>query len=327
MNVPPTEFIRVIPDDLRGMVTALFEKANVPGAEARLIADLLVGSDLRGVFSHGTHQTAGYVRSMLNGRINPCANVRLVSESPTTAVFDGDGGLGYVPAYRAAHAAVDKARAFGLGAGICGNHGHFGAAGNYSRIPLASGCIGFAVSSHVRDPRPDAGIWTMGGGSPMSFAFPAGSGPPVVLDMATSFSWGFGSKEEFEAAFSKMPDLFFKSLGLGVVCHGLGGILARISLLEKKGRTYEGATQGAFVLAIEVSRFMPRETFFQEIEEFVRGCRRMQPFPGYERAELPGGPEWEREREWARVGIPVGRAHQANLEEIARELDVPVPWH
>lgn len=54
--------------------------------------------------------------------------------------------------------------------------------------------------------------------------------------------------------------------------------------------------------------------------------RQMQPFPGCERAELPGGPEWEREREWARSGVPVAPDHQAALEAIARELEVPVPW-
>lgn len=326
MNLPPKEFIRVMPEDLRALGKVLFEKAHMPTEDARLMAELLVNADLRGVFSHGTRQIPGYVRSLLDGKLNPRAEVRLVSETPTTAVFDGDGGLGYVPSYRAAQAALQKAQALGLGAGVTRNHGHFGAAGHYSRIPAAAGCIGFAASSHMRHPQPDHGIGRIGGGSPLSFAFPARSQPPIVLDMASWFSWHIRSREEFEEAFSRMPAAFFKSLGLGVTCHGLAGILAGISRLEKEGRPYEGANQGAFILAINVSYFMDLETFLEEMDEFIAGCRQMQPFPGCERAELPGGPEWEREREWARIGVPVAPDHQAGLAAIARELEVPVPW-
>jgi len=53
----------------------------------------------------------------------------------------------------------------------------------------------------------------------------------------------------------------------------------------------------------------------------------MQPFPGYDRADLPGGLEWDRERLWAKEGIPLGKEHQRALEEIAAKLSVPVPWN
>jgi LDH2 family malate/lactate/ureidoglycolate dehydrogenase len=68
------------------------------------------------------------------------------------------------------------------------------------------------------------------------------------------------------------------------------------------------------------------DEFKREMDEYVRGARRMQPFPGYDRADLPGGLEWEREREWAMTGIPVGPGHRTGLEEIAGELGVDVPW-
>ena len=326
MNVPPTEFVRVMPDDLRNLVANLFTKADVSNADATLIADLLVATDLRGVFSHGTRTTPGYVRQFLDGQLNPRPTVRVMHETLTTAVVDGDGGLGHMPSYRAACLAVQKARTHGLGAAVTRNHGHFGAAGKYSRIALEADCVGFAVSSHIPRLTVDQPVMGAGGGSPMSFAIPSGTEPPLVLDMGCSPDRWPGTPG-FEELFGKMPAIFFKFLGLGAVCQGLGGIMAGIHALEKQSpRRYEGANQGAFICAIDISRFMPMDEFKREMDDYVRRVRTMQPFPGHERADLPGGLEWEREREWSRVGIPVGQEHRAALEGIAAELGLDVPW-
>jgi len=115
MNVVPKEFIRVIPDVMREFISEAFQKAGTSEADAAHIARLLVLTDLRGVFSHGTQQTPGYVGMMLDGKVNPRPNVRCIDESPTTAVYDGDGGMGHFAAYHAAQAAVEKSQRDGVG--------------------------------------------------------------------------------------------------------------------------------------------------------------------------------------------------------------------
>ena len=132
MNVVPKEFIRVMPDAMRGFVSEAFQKAGTSEEDAAHIAHLLVLTDLRGVFSHGTQQTPGYVGMMLDGKVNPRPNVRCIDESPTTAVYDGDGGMGHFASYHAAKAAVKKAKEMGLGAATSRNHFHFGSAGKYT---------------------------------------------------------------------------------------------------------------------------------------------------------------------------------------------------
>jgi len=57
------------------------------------------------------------------------------------------------------------------------------------------------------------------------------------------------------------------------------------------------------------------------MEEYVRQSMALQPMPGYERAYLPGGREWEREREWAQTGSPVSPRHRQCLENVARDDD------
>ena len=335
MNVPPTDFTPIMPDDLRDLVVALFTKADVSDVDATLIAHLLVATDLRGVFSHGTRQTSRYVRQFLNGELNPRPAVRVVGETETTATIDGDRGLGHIASHRAACLAVEKAKAHGLGAAVTRNHGHFGAAGKYSRMALDADCVGFAVSACLRHPAPGQPVSSAAGSSPMSFAIPAGAEPPLVLDMACRPDRP-RDDEDLKEMFARMPSTFFKFLGLASISHVLGGIMAGITLLEGQdpgmgrgdvdGALIRGANQGAFICAVDIARFMPIDTFKREMDEYVRMVRTLRPFPGYDRADLPGGLEWERAREWSSTGIPVSPGHRAGLEGIAGELGVDVPW-
>jgi LDH2 family malate/lactate/ureidoglycolate dehydrogenase len=287
------------------------------------MADLLVGTDLRGVFSHGTQRSGRYLQLLCDRELNPKPEVRVERETPTTAVIDGDGGLGHLAAWQGARLAVEKAKATGLGAATTRNHHHFGAAGIYTRVASDAGLVGFAVSSHVRSFKPNRHITAAGGASPMSFAVPAEEGPPLVLDMASSL-YPIRNADMPEI-FGKMPGAFFKALGLGAVCYALGGALAGIVDVDASGPTWPSVNQGAFILAIDVSAFADPESFERQMSEFVEAVTQMQPFPGQERALLPGTLEWEHEREWSEVGIPVGPQHQTALEDAAREFDVAAP--
>ncbi len=325
MNVVPKDFIRVMPDAIRSFITEVFQKAGASKDDAMHIANLLVLTDLRGVFSHGTRQTLGYVGMMLDGKVNPMPNVQCIDESPTTAVYDGDGGMGHFASYYAARAAVKKAKEMGLGAATSRNHFHFGSAGKYSRLALEEDCIGFAVSCHRFRHSPDGMIVNATGASPMSFAIPAGNQPPIVVDMAL----GIDARLPLEQSFEQSPAAYFKMLGLSHVSHALGGFMAGIWLYDKPPnppRIWEGANQGAFIAAFDISKFRPIDEFKTEVDRHIHDARQMRPAPGYDRADLPGGLEWEREHEWTEFGIPLGEAHQEQFKALAERVGVPLPF-
>ena len=73
------------------------------------MAELLVATDLRGVFSHGTHAATGYVRLMLEERVNAKPNIGVVRETGTTSVLDGDGGKGHLPCREGTDWAINRA--------------------------------------------------------------------------------------------------------------------------------------------------------------------------------------------------------------------------
>ncbi len=319
-NVVPDSYIRVMPDKLNIFVRSAFLKAGLGEEMAQLMADALVAADLRGVFSHGTRMTGGYARSFMDGKLNPRAQIAVERETATMVHVDGDGGLGYAPSFKAVGMAVEKARCQGLAVATTCNHGHFGAAGHYTRVAVDAGCIGLAVSSHHRDYTSDTSILHAGGASPISIGVPAGVQPPLVIDMATA------GKQALEL-FTEMQGTFFKMLGFSLVCHALGGIASSMVSREESGpRQWEGVNQGAFFLVIDLGQLIDPETHRRQMDEFIAGLRQLQPAPGLDRADAPGGLEHEHEREWVREGIPVGEEHQEILEKAGTDLGLPTPW-
>ena len=146
----------------------------------------------------------------------------------------------------------------------------------------------------------------------------------MVLDIATGFEpW---STEDLEEAFKRTPTGFFKGLGLGVVCQLLAGVMAGVWALEARGRPWPMVNQGSFILAIDISRFTPVEDFKTAMDAFTARASQMLPAPGYDRADLPGALEWERERKWSVEGIPVGPEHQEALKTAGSEAGVATPF-
>ena len=320
-NYPPDHGLRVPAAAMSELVTNMFVKVGMSQEDAAFTASLLVQCDLRCVFSHGTRHAPDYLRKIRQGKVNARPKMRVVEEAETTAVVDGDGGLGYIPSYRAAELAIAKAVDLGMGAATTRNHYHFGSAGIYSRMGLEHDCIGMAFSS-VRYPfNPEDSVLHAAGASPISVAVPAGEEPPLVLDMAANM---LPHEPELMQQF---PKVFFKSLGIGAVLQVLGGVLAGIwrPELQSPPSPWE-ANQGAFVAFFSVSRFMPVDEFKREMDNYAGKASRMQPFPGTDRAVLPGGMEWHWEQENRRDGIPVSFAHRDTLESMAAELEVETPF-
>ena len=321
MNAPPTDFVRIMPERLREFAQAAFRSLGMPAEDAELLSSLLVASDLRGVFSHGTIAMRYYVSQLREGKLNIQPQTSIANETDTTVALDGDGGLGYFPAFKAAHMAAEKARKHGVAVAVTRNHGHIGAAGHYSRVISEADSLGMCMSASWPGRSPDLSVRYAGGGSPISFAVPTGDEPPLVPDMGLQL---YLSDSDFVELFGRLPAAFIKFLGLSSACQALAGVLAGVHSERAPGRPhFEGATQGAFLAAIDIGRFLPFDEFKRQMDAFIAAAQKMQPFPGYERAELPGGPEARRQSEYSAHGVPVGPKHRAVLDKVARELGVP----
>jgi LDH2 family malate/lactate/ureidoglycolate dehydrogenase len=325
MNIPPETYIRVAADDLRDFCGRLGRAAGLPPARADLLAELLTANDLRGVVSHGTRQLATYARLFRDRRLNPEPDVAVVRETATSLLVDGDGGLGYFPAHEGTQLVIDKAKEAGVAVLVTRNHGHFGAAGLYSRLTLAHDLLCYVTSGHQLELRPGDEVYAAAGGSPMSFSAPTNEEPPLVLDFGAMHDLYDGSSRELLAEVA--PGLVHRSIGMGMVCQSWGGLLAGVPLDPSRAvRRWPGANQGSMVVAMRIDLFTDPAAFKAEMDAYARAVRELTPIPGSSGSYLPGGPEAAKEAAYRVEGIPVGAEHQQLLDDVAAEFAVTVPW-
>jgi len=146
----------------------------------------LLSADLRGIDSHGVARLNGYVRLWKVKRINTAPDIRIVHETPSTAVIDGDSGLGLVVAPFAMQLAIDKATKAGTGWVSVSNSNHFGIAGYHAMMALKHDMIGMAMTNASALVAPTFSKEKMLGTNPIAVAIPAGDEPPFVADFATT---------------------------------------------------------------------------------------------------------------------------------------------
>ena len=327
MIQPTTPTRRVSAERLQRFAYDAARTLTIPEEQARLLSNLLVSSDLRGVLSHGTWQLRRYMREIRTGGINPQPELRVVRETPNSLLIDGDGGLGYFPAYEGTLRTIEKANQHGMAVLVTRNHGHIGAAGHYTRLTLASDLMAFCTSGVQLALDPSDPVYMAGGGSPMSFSAPAGEEPALVLDAGVMHDLQ-GKNPPRRAELERISSgLVLRCLGMGTVCQAWGGLLSGIPIdPARAGRRFDDADQGAMLFAFRISLFADPGQFKQEMDEYVRRVRQLQPIAGTEGAFLPGGVEAEREKAYRVEGVPLSQDHENALRKVSEELGVALPW-
>ena len=172
----------------RAQIKAILGAWGMPEENAEPTADILSWADLHGVDSHGMSMLPGYDRLRRGGRAKMDARPKIVKQTPISALIDGDGGLGHVPAHFAMQVAIDKAKQSGMAIAAVRNSAHFGATGYYTLMAAKASLIGMACTSASGiQVAPTFGKQAKLGTDPWSFAAPTGDdAKPFLLDMATT---------------------------------------------------------------------------------------------------------------------------------------------
>jgi L-2-hydroxycarboxylate dehydrogenase (NAD+) len=178
--------VHVPVDKLVQFMVAALEKMGVPGDDAKIIADVLVTSDLWGVRSHGVAHLKMYHERMRKGLQLPVTKWKVVKDSQATAVIDGGNGMGMVVGYHAMKLAIEKARQYGLGAVAVRNSSHYGVAGYYPLMAAKEGLVGLSVTNAHPSTAPTFGVKPMLGTNPIAVAAPTDEPFPYMYDAATS---------------------------------------------------------------------------------------------------------------------------------------------
>ena len=164
----------------------VFLKIGCTPEHAKLATETLISADLRGIDSHGVARLSGYIRLWEAKRINAIPDIKVIHETPSTAVVDGDSGLGLVVGNYAMDVAIKKAEAVGTGwVSVC-NSNHFGIAAHHAMKALEKDMVGIVMTNASALVAPTFSRERMLGTNPICVAVPAGSEPPFVADLATT---------------------------------------------------------------------------------------------------------------------------------------------
>ncbi|WP_425351317.1 Ldh family oxidoreductase [Kumtagia ephedrae] len=322
-------------DRLRdSLASALAASGACPTSVEAAVRALMHASRL-GVDSHGARLVMHYDRVLRSGRVNGQPQIRVKHTGTSTAVVDGDDGLGHHVAYAAMTEAIAIARETGVGAVGAIRSSHYGAAGAYALAAAEAGMIGFATTNADSVVAPFDGAKSFHGTNPLAFAAPSGDEKPWLLDMATSsipmnrvllyrtlgttlpegVAAAAGGTVTRDAAAAEMllplggSDFGFKGAALAGVATVLSAVLQGTALDHDMipmigGDMSSPRNMGHFFLAIDPARFGGREVFAAGMAAYLAALRAV---PGRDGAEIlaPGDREWRVEAERLRDGIPI----------------------
>ncbi|CAL1153764.1 unnamed protein product [Cladocopium goreaui] len=174
-------------DYLEEFMVQCFLASGCPEKEARVSAGVLIEADKRGIDSHGIGRLKTiYLDRIKNGILKPYAPIDIVKETETTALVDGNMGMGLYVGPFCMELAIAKAKKSGLGFVACRNSTHYGIAGYYTSMACEKGCVGFAGTNARPSIAPTFGVEPCMGTNPLCFGIPSDEAFPFVIDCATS---------------------------------------------------------------------------------------------------------------------------------------------
>jgi LDH2 family malate/lactate/ureidoglycolate dehydrogenase len=324
----------------------------LPAADAAIVAGAMLDADLTGSDAHGIFRLTGYVRQLKGGQFNPRADIKVLERGPATALVDGDNGMGHLVMTYAANLAVEIARESGIAWVGTRRSNHSGAGSTWAAIPLAHGMVGvFSAVSASNFMAPWGGAEPLLGTNPIAVAIPAGNEAPVVLDIATSVAsngaiqtharedrplpegWVISREDGkpitdgrrlAEGMFVPVGD--YKGSGLALVLGLLGGPLNGAAFgRDVKDTNSDHAREsnaGQFIIALDVTRFLPLAAFTAEIDRHVRDLAGSKRLPGVDEVRVPGQGRVARRADRERNGIPLSEALLKQLAELATSLAI-----
>lgn len=338
-------------DSLTQQVSAIFQAWGMPQEHIGTTTAHLLYADIHGIDSHGCGMLWDYQLHRVAGRLSMTPTIEVVKDGPTTALIDGGGGLGHVPADQAMKLAMTKAKEVGMGAVAVRNSGHFGAAGTYSAMAAREGLLGFATTN-TRTPSvvPTFGVDAVLGTNPISVAAPATKNCPFLLDMATStapigklmIAWRKGqpipegwaldpqgmpaTNARLAAKYRRLTTLgssrlmgSHKGYGLATVVEILSSILPGLRAAEGEGPP----RAGHFFMAMDPTWFREGNAFQDDLDELLDSFRASKPVDPSQPVQVAGDAEYSAADQRLREGVPLSRCVVEDMRLICHESNVP----
>ncbi len=349
-------------DRLHQFALNLFIKIGCSREQAIEAANVLLSADLRGVDSHGVARLMGYLQLFEKKRINTKPQLSVVHETPSTAVVDGDAGIGLVSGPYAMRLAIEKAKKVGTGWVAVKNSNHYGIAGYHAMMALKADCIGISMTNASPLVAPTFAKERLLGTNPISMAIPAGKEPPFVADMATTTAAN-GKLEILQRKNESAPLGWLqdkeghptqeaqgiveggallplggdkdhgshKGFILGSVVDILSGVLSGANYgpwvppfvsFLDPDPNPVGEGVGHFFGAFRIDAFRPESEFKKHMDIWIQRFKNAKPINETKKVIIPGDPERKMEHMRRKKGIPLLDNVLKDLQSLSEQYQV-----
>ena len=335
---------RVDPEQLLRFATAVYVAAGMPEPEARLCADTLVQADLWGHQSHGVMRLSWYAARLKAGVCDPRARPELVVDAGGLALIDGHDGMGQMVAARAAQEAIRRAKVHGIAAVGMRNSNHFGTALYFTLMAAREGCVAFLSTNASPAMAPWGGRKKTVGTNPWSWACPAGSHAPMVLDIANTGvargkiylarqkgqripeGWAINAEgapttdpaEAIEGII--LPMAQHKGYAIALMMDMLSGVLTGSGSGTAVAGPYQAARRsraGHLMIALNIEAMQPVAEFCARMDAVIAEIKSVPLAQGFEEVFYPGEIEARNDARNRRDGLSFPDDTLDDLREVA----------
>jgi len=326
---------------LREWITAFLLHAQVPEADASLIAGVRVEAALRdplGFDGFAARSLMHVVERLGAGGLNARPHIRVEHEDGPFAVIDGDGGIGQLVGVRAMEHCLRRVASQGIALVGVRRSSTLGGMAYYAMMALAQEHIGFAATNtELRIGMPPwGGVTPTLGNNPFALAIPVDEGHPIVVDMSLTATepqgQDAGAMAHRQALLSSgnvaRPVIGgHKGYALAVVLEILCGVLTGAGFGLAHAHQQVGSPAippdlGHLFAAVDVQRLMPLSLFKARVRMLKQQIKASAHAPGVEDIFLPGELEFERHDGRLQRGIPVTEDALQTVQALAERLRV-----
>lgn len=342
---------RLAPQTVEDLVVALLRLYGANAATAHAVAANLVWNALVGRDNFTFGRLPIFLERMQKGVLNGQADPEAVKLGPAVARLDGQAGFGHVAGNRGMQCALELARE--AGAGVCGVHNSnfFGTGACFVNMAAEHGMIGLALSNSYPKVAAHHGYLPVLGTNPMAFGAPRANGEHFLLDMATSALAGSTVRQHIAegrdlpeglavaadgqpitdpsrvSEGALLPFGGAKGFGLSLMVEILAGVLTGAGVSKGVASLYSDFSQsghsGHFLVAIDVSRFMPIAHYFERLEGLLEMVRSSDPEGG---VRYPGEIRWQAFARNKAEGLLLTPRDRELLAEWAAPVGLQLPF-
>ncbi|PUZ33923.1 ureidoglycolate dehydrogenase [Staphylococcus cohnii] len=316
-------------ENLLSDTTKVLKKHHLSEEQAKIISNVLLHANLRGVDSHGVLRLEHYVKRIKSGGINIHPNINFEDSSQSTGIMDGDNGFGHYISDKAVEKGIELCKETGVYAIAVKNSSHCGALSYFVDKIANHNLIGIAMSHTDSSVVPFGGKEPFFGTNPMAFGIPMENNNNIILDFATSTvalgkildakdnnksipeGWGVDEKGNATKDPNKVKYLTPfggpKGYGLAMIIEIFSSLLTGSAfgphITKMYGDYNKNRELGHFFILIDPSKFVTIEDFTDKLKNMVKELKEVQTANGFTEILVPGEIEKNNEVKNRKNGI------------------------